>query len=76
LKLISTCDGQKQSPVNIIKNDTVFDNSLLDISFNNYVDDYMWTMNYNNHTGLNNILPRNFSLFCRTNIILKKISNF
>jgi len=38
------CDGQRQSPINIITKDVVYDSKLKDISFNDYNTLISWNL--------------------------------
>jgi carbonic anhydrase len=49
--MFKTCDGKKQSPINIIRSTTVYNKNLKRINFNNYASTYNWNVLFNNHTG-------------------------
>ena len=51
--MFKTCGGKKQSPINIIRNKTIYDINLKKINFYNYAYPYNWYVLFNNHTGRN-----------------------
>ena len=50
--LFASCGGTKQSPINVITTQTVYDPSLAFMNFFNYDNYFIWNMTFNNHTGM------------------------
>lgn len=46
------CNGDSQSPINIITDDTVYDQSLDDFVFHNYNRQIQWNATFNSYSGI------------------------
>lgn len=49
--LYDQCDGEEQSPVDIITDDTVYDSNLPKMKFLNYENVIYWNFTRNNYSG-------------------------
>ncbi len=63
------CNGQMQSPVNIVKSDTVYDKCLKNFKFNNYNLEIEWKMVFDGFSGNHHFLIFNLYLYvCKIKI--------